>query len=133
MVLLRVAAGVIALVCCAWFALGARQAIDLSRATAIASQQRPLGPKQVRRARSLLDEAGTLNPDQQVNVVRAELAIDQGENSRARQILHAVIHREVNNLQAWLTYARASKDDLVQAYAAQYVIHRLVRTFPAQR
>jgi predicted Zn-dependent protease len=132
MVIVRAAVVVIALICCAWFALGARQAIDLSRATEIASQQRPLAPKQVKRAQSLLDAAATLNPDQEVNVVRGELAIDQGQNRQAREILHAVIHREVNNLQAWIMYARGSKDNLVQAYAAQYVIRRLVRTFPAR-
>lgn len=133
MVMVRAAALVLALLCCVWFAIGVRQSVNLSRATSIVSQQSRLTPAQVRRTQSLLNHAAALNPDQQVNVVRGEVAIEEGENARARLILHAVVHREVNDLQAWLMYARASSDDLIQNYAAQYVINRLVRTFPAQR
>lgn len=131
MVIGRAVMSVVALACCAWYLLGIRQANDVAAATAIVSRQTPPGEAQARRATSLLDAASTLDPDQQVNVLRAELAIDEGQDDRARQILHAVIHREVDNLQAWLVYARASSNDLIQAEAAHYVITRLVRSFPA--
>jgi predicted Zn-dependent protease len=127
MVIVRAALLAFAVAACAWFALGVRQAHDINAATAITSRS-PLPAIQVKHANSLLDDAATLNPDQQVNVLRAELAVDQGRYVRARQILRQVVRREVNNLQAWLVMKSASTGDLIQAQAAQYVINRLART-----
>ncbi len=77
-VIVRSVLAVLALVCCAWFALGVRQSHDLAAANAIVSAQGKPTPAQARRVNSLLDSASTLNPDQQVNILRAGLNVDLG-------------------------------------------------------
>lgn len=108
MVLVRAAAIAIAVVVCAWFALGVVQARDTGAATAIASAPRTPTPKQIAHARSLLDAAGTLNPDLQVDLTRAQLALRTGDTPSARRTLRSVLAREPMNIQAWLLFAQAS-------------------------
>lgn len=103
---LTVAAAGIVIV--AWFALGARQAHDLSLATDIVSQNGTVSATQAARASSLLDSAATLNPDQQVKLVRGALAIDRSQYGRARSVLTQVTNAEPLNLEAWLTLAHAT-------------------------
>jgi predicted Zn-dependent protease len=123
----RIGALVLALVGCAWFALGARQAHQTARANAIVSSSQRLSPGRARRAAAALEAAGTLNPDLQVDVLRAELAIDQGRPRTARRILASVTRREPQNLNAWLQLARASTGDRVSFFAAEIHIRTLVR------
>lgn len=119
--------------CCAWFALSARQAHELATASAIVESGQRLSPGQVRHAMALLDAAATLNPDPQVDVVRGELAAAEGQLARARRILAGVIRREPRNLAAFEAYARASTDNERAYFAAQVGIGRLVRFFPPSR
>ncbi len=122
---------VLALVCCAWFALGARQAHKVAQAAAIVEPGHPLSAHQAQRAGAALSTARTLNPDLQVDVLRGELAIDQGHPAEARRILTSVTRREPQNLQAWVQLARASGDDRVLFFAAEIHIRSLVRAVPA--
>lgn len=96
----------VAVVACAWFALGARQAHEVARATIIIVE-RPTAA-QAQTATSLLESAGTLNPDLEVDVLRGRLALDRGELPTARRILEGVVRREPKNLEAWIWLARAS-------------------------
>jgi hypothetical protein len=114
-----------ALLACAWFALGARQARDVNVATNILSQPTPLRPAQARQVASLLHSAGTLNPDRLLDVLRGELASAEGQNARARQILIGVIHQEPKYLRAWVAYATASRDDQAAFDAAVVGARRL--------
>jgi predicted Zn-dependent protease len=123
----RVFVLLLAVLACAWFVLGIRQAHGIDAATSAISAQTRLSGNAVRRVNSSLDAAATLNPDQEVNVLRARLALAQGDERRARAILRQVTRREPSNLEAWVWYAQASANDPVQFYAAQYVIDRLVR------
>lgn len=125
----RVAVLVLALVSCAWFALGARQAQLVAQASSLISAGHKLSPAQARHAANLLDEADALNPDLQTDVLRGELATDQGHLATARAILARVIHREPKNLVAFQAYARASAGNETAFFAAQIGIHRLVRLF----
>jgi hypothetical protein len=129
----RIAVLVLALLCCAWFVLGARQAHLVDQATAIVGPGHRLSSQQARHAADLLDAAGTLNPDLQVDVLRGELAIDQGHLAEARQILHDVIVREPKNLAAFQQAARASVDDKPAFYATEIGIQHLVRMFKPNR
>ena len=104
----RVAVLVVATVACAWFVLGIRQAHEIARATSIVSQQGPPAPAQARTAASLLHSAGTLNPDLEVDVLRGRLALARDDLPAARRILESVVHREPQNLEAWIWLARAS-------------------------
>jgi hypothetical protein len=107
-VLSRVAILAVALVACAWFALGARQARDIAHATAIVSSGSPLTTSQASHADSLLSDAGTLNPDSQVDLLRAQVAFAAGKRGQAFGITRRVTAREPQNLLAWLWFERAA-------------------------
>jgi hypothetical protein len=107
-ILARAAVVGFALLACAWFALGVRQAHDITRATSIIAQTGPLTSSQGRSASSRLDSAGALNPDLEVDVLRGRLALGRGQPPAARRILNSVVHREPKNLEAWIWLARAS-------------------------
>ncbi len=111
MTVVRVIAALLALAVCAWFALGAVQARDVDRASAIVSAPGALGGAAAAQAASLLDHAGTLNPDRQVDLLRAELAARRGDLPGARAILVGVVHDEPQNIDAWAALARASAGD----------------------
>jgi predicted Zn-dependent protease len=102
---------ILAVVVCAWFALGIRQTRDTARATAIiASAASANGPSaaQASQERSLLRAAGTLNPDKQLDVLRGQLALLQGNNRSATRILEGVVAQEPLNVEAWVYLARAA-------------------------
>jgi hypothetical protein len=107
----RVVAVVLAVVACVWFAVGIRQAHDTGAATSLLSGSSPLSPAQARRAASLLHDAGQLNPDRTVDLLRSQLALRRGDAARARAIALGVTRSEPQNIQAWIAYGRASSGD----------------------
>lgn len=109
--LLSVLAALIALAIAAWFGLGVRQAVDVSRASSLLSGQ-TFGPRQAARARSLLSSASTLNPDSTVDLLRASLAFRTGHRQQARAILLRLARREPQNVLVWFEIAQTSSDDL---------------------
>lgn len=108
MILARAAGLALALAACAWFALGVRQARDLSAARAIVSGPGSLTSARAGKAESLLRAAGTLNPDSQVQLLRGEVALREQERARARRILEAVVSGEPMNIQGWILLAQAA-------------------------
>jgi hypothetical protein len=129
----RTALAAFALLACAWFALAARQAHEINAASALLSGGGALSAAQAREADALLSSAATLNPDRQVDVLRAQVALARGDQRRARSILEPVVRQEPDNLSAWVQYARASTHDPVAFYTAEIAIRRLVRVFPPPR
>ncbi len=103
----RLLIGVVAVVACVWFGLGIRQAHDLGRAQAIVSGANSLSARQAAQVDSLLRAAATLNPDQQVNLVRGEAAAARNQNARAARIFEQVAAREPMNITAWVLIAQA--------------------------
>jgi predicted Zn-dependent protease len=77
---------------------------------ALSARQVP-GDAQARHLGALLDEARPLNPDSEVDLLRAELATERGERVLARAILAPVLRHEPMNIDAWVALARASQDD----------------------
>ena len=124
--LLTVAVGALAVVAVAWFALGIRQAHDTSAAAAVVTGTSRLADSQARHVRGLLDAAGQLNPDSQVDVLRGELDLGQGDRAAARQVLERVVAKEPDNALAWEWLARASVGDLREFYVAALRIRELV-------
>ncbi|HZU60405.1 MAG TPA: hypothetical protein VE983_05535 [Solirubrobacteraceae bacterium] len=116
----------LALLICAWFGLGVHQAQDISRATSIIEASAPPDPVQARQASALLSAADVLNPDRTVDLLRAELAIDEGHDVTARLILGRVTREEPQNVNAWALVARASGNDRVAYYAALFHLRALV-------
>jgi hypothetical protein len=108
----------VALVACAWFALGARQAIDTQRATAIVSQGRMATIAQERKVSSLVHAARFLNPDREPDLLLATAELEHGEQARARRLFESVARSEPQNLEAWVGLAEASSDNrALYAYA----------------
>jgi hypothetical protein len=107
----RIPAVAVALVVCAWFAISLHQAIDTDAASAIIYGQTVPNAQQAADAGSLLSSASTLNPDTGVQLLRSTLAYERGDDARARQLALAVTRQEPLNLQAWLTFGRASSGD----------------------
>jgi predicted Zn-dependent protease len=109
--LARAALVVLALVLAAWFGLGAHQAIDTSRATSILSAGGSVTRGEAVRVSSLLDGAGALNPDRQVDLLRGQLALEQGQPRRAQRLISRVTRAEPQNLEAWLSLAQAATNN----------------------
>ena len=97
---------IVAVLAVAWFVIGARQAHEISQATAVVSNGAPLSATQERHGVGLLDSARLLNPDTQVDVLRSELAYETGHRARAARIISGVTRREPQNVQAWVLEAR---------------------------
>lgn len=104
----RFLAVLVALVACAWFALGIRQAHDADLAANIVTGSARVTPAAARRASALLDAAAQLNPDQSVDLLRSQLALRQGDAERARAIALDVARAEPQNIDAWLAFNSAS-------------------------
>lgn len=107
----RILGALLALVVCAWFGLGVVQSRDVDRAAAIVGGSGRLTPAEAQQARSLLSRAGTLNPDRQVDLLRAQLEVREGDPAAARAILFRVLADEPLNINAWVALARASQGD----------------------
>lgn len=106
--LVRVTSAAIALLACAWFALSAREAHELSQANATLSARQAPSGGQAAQLRSLLSAAGTLNPDSRPSILRAELDLDLGQGPAAERILQRVVGDEPMNLEAWILLAEAA-------------------------
>jgi hypothetical protein len=104
----RAASAVVALVVCAWFALGVREARDTSKASALVSKPRFATAAEAREVRSLLHDARLLNPDEELNILRGRLALQRRDQRLARQIFAEVTRSEPRNLEGWLWLAHAS-------------------------
>jgi predicted Zn-dependent protease len=127
-VIARVLCVLIAVVACAWFVLGIRQANDLSAAQSIVNSSSRPTPAQAARATSLLKRAGTLNPDASVQITQAQLLIEDSELSAARGVLAPVVAREPDNVQVWAVFARAAYG----TEQAQTAINALVKLDPLE-
>jgi hypothetical protein len=123
----RVLVLAVALVACAWFAIGIRQTRDLNDATALIDHSRSLAPAPAHRGASLLHAAAQLNPDRMVDLERAQLALHEGDAPRARAIARAVTRAEPSNIDAWLAYGAASAGDRP---AFTFAYRRLERLAP---
>jgi predicted Zn-dependent protease len=105
---LRPVGVVVALMLCAWFVIGIRQANGVSTATDVVAAGRGAPAHQVASAAAALRSAEFLNPDQNVNILRGRLAIARGQLRQAQQILAQVTRREPLNLEAWIWFTGAN-------------------------
>jgi predicted Zn-dependent protease len=131
--LLAVALALVSLVAAAWFALAARQAHDTAAASAIVAAGSPPTAAQTAHAFSLLRTAKQLNPDTQVDVLRAQLLLDQGRRQAARSVLQRVVASEPDNALAWEWLARASVGDTAEFFRAVLRFEQLVPAVHRQR
>jgi hypothetical protein len=106
----RALAAVIAIVVCLWFALGVRQAVDGTRASATLSGARHIDRATAARVAAQLDHAAALNPDRTVSILRAQLQVELGNRQAGLKMLGRVIREEPMNLEAWRAIAADATD-----------------------
>lgn len=128
---LRAAVLAAAVAGCAWFVLGLVQARDTAGAGATISRLSALTPAESAHAASLLDTARTLNPDRQVDLLRAELRLHHRDPRGAAAILRAIVRDEPDNVAAWdVLSATLQRIDPAGARAADARLRRLVPPVP---
>jgi predicted Zn-dependent protease len=121
----KVSVALVALLACAWFALGAREAHQLDRAMAIVAQSPAPSTRQLADANSLLRSAAELNPDSEVTLLRARVALLEHQHARAEQIAEEVTREEPKNLLAWDALAQIAGGDQRTLFRALGEINRL--------
>lgn len=122
--LARYGLALLALVVAAWFGLSWYQAQQTGKASALVNAGGRLSASQERQTRDALRAAGTLNPDLQVDVLRGQLALDQGRYRTAIRALGSVTAREPLNLTAWAELGIAAAkagDSHVLAAAGRHI------------
>ncbi len=108
----RISLAVLALLVCGWYALGIVQAHDQARATSLLNQPGTPTPGQTKRILGLLDGAGWLNPDRDIDLLRGEAEIRGGEPAAAQGLMQQVLRDEPLNVDAWieLGFAAGTRD-----------------------
>lgn len=108
MVLARVGLLALALVACTWYAIAVRQSRDQAAAEAIVQGNVTPTPAVTRHALSLLDAAGTLNPDRAIDLLRAQALVRAGRAPAALRLMKSVVAAEPDNVDAWIVYGFAA-------------------------
>jgi predicted Zn-dependent protease len=131
-VIARAAAALVALLVCAWFAIGVGQSVSTSRATALIASGKRLTAQQVGRARSLISSAAFLNPDLGIELLRGQLASNEGRKAAAERVFESVTRREPLNLAGWveLAYAAGAAGDIRTALIAG---RHIIQLYPKPR
>jgi hypothetical protein len=124
-VLARIAIFALATVACAWFALGIVEAHDLDRARTVISRPQAYSARTLRSTRTLLQSAGVLNPDAEVDILRGRLELAEGQRPAALQTLEEITRREPLNIEGWIWLAGATLRDPALGHAALGHIHEL--------
>jgi predicted Zn-dependent protease len=99
--LARVALLAVAVIACAWFALGAVQILAQNRAAALIPASTDVSPQVAHAIANELDRAGTLNPDRSVDLLRAQLYLHSGRRPAAERLIQRVGRDEPNNINVW--------------------------------
>ena len=97
----RLSLAAVSLVVCAWFATGVRATHDRSEVTALVGAHSSLSAAQARTAKAKLADAAFLNPDQSIDLLRAQIEVRTGDAAGGLRIGEAIVRREPANYQAW--------------------------------
>jgi hypothetical protein len=93
---------VLAVLAAAWFLIGARQAHELDAATNLINHQAGNTARASDRTLALLRSADFLYPGDQVDLLRARLALERREYPRAKQLIAEATRSEPDDLNAWI-------------------------------
>ena len=126
----RTGLAVLAVAVCAWFALGVRAFREVASVNVLLSGPARITPEQARDARAKLDQAAWLNPDQEVNFLRAQVAARDGHKQRALTIARGLAHREPQNVNAWLLVSILVRPGSLPYRQAEAQLRRLVPPAP---
>jgi predicted Zn-dependent protease len=115
----------VAIVVTAWFALGIHQTHEVAHATSAIQASRTLTVTKARAIDSWLGSARTLNPDSELDILRARAAIEVGRVRLAQRILERVVRAEPYNLEGWIWLAGAALGNPPVAHRAVAQIDKL--------
>jgi hypothetical protein len=101
-----VLAGVIV---CAWFLLGAVQTRDQNQATDLIDSLSTPTPALTARILNMLDTAQTMNPDRNVDLLRAQALTRSGRPSAGLRVAERVVAAEPLNIDAWTVLGFAAR------------------------
>lgn len=128
----RAALTIPALLVAVWFGVSALATRDTDRATALLSRSLRIDPATAARVEGLLHGAGRLNPDRQVDLLRARLALERGDRGLAERIVGRVTAAEPENLAAWAVVAQAAPDRATLEGAYAHIARLLPAVKPAR-
>ncbi len=126
----RPIAAILAIVVCAWFALGVRAFTDQDAVIASLGGLGTVSAIQARTDRASLEEAAMLNPDQGVNLLRSQLDSRAGDSRLALRLAAQVARREPQNINAWLLIAFLAHRNSATYRTAAARIHSLAPSVP---
>ena len=89
----RLAIAALAVAACAWFVIGVIQSHNESRATALINGGGTPTPTQTAQIGHWLDTAATLNPDRNIDLLRAQAEVRAGQSARALVLMKRVVAR----------------------------------------
>jgi Tfp pilus assembly protein PilF len=105
----RVAIAALAVAACAWFVIGVIQSNNESRATALIDGSGTPTPAQTAQIQDWLDTAGTLNPDRNIDLLRAQAEVRAGQSAKALVLMKRVVRDEPRNADAWVVFGFAAQ------------------------
>jgi Tfp pilus assembly protein PilF len=105
----RITLAAVALIVCAWFALGIRQTRNQERADALIHQAGTPTKAQTVEVLALLRRSSELNPDRTIDLLRAMAEVRAGEVALAERQMKNVVRDEPMNVDAWINLAFAAR------------------------
>jgi predicted Zn-dependent protease len=105
----RFAIAALAVVACAWFVIGVIQSDNQSRATALINGGGTPTHAQTSQIEHWLDRAGTLNPDRNIDLLRAQAEVRADQSARALVLMKRVVRAEPSNADAWVVFGFAAQ------------------------
>ncbi|HEX4673035.1 MAG TPA: hypothetical protein VH279_12250 [Solirubrobacteraceae bacterium] len=105
----RLAIAALAVSACAWFVIGVIQSDNESRATAAINGGGTPTRAQTAQIEHWLDSAGTLNPDRNIDLLRAQAEVRAGQSAKALALMKRVVGDEPRNADAWIVFGFAAE------------------------
>lgn len=103
------AVAALAVAACAWFVLGVVQVNSQSDATALIDGGGTPSRAQTAEILRELDSAGTLNPDRNIDLLRAQAEVRARESAIALPLMRRVVSAEPRNVDAWIVLGFAAQ------------------------
>lgn len=105
----RFAIAALAVAACAWFVIGVVQSNNESRATTLINGGGTPTPAQTSQIEHWLDTAATLNPDRNIDLLRAQAEVRAGQSAKALVLMKRVVADEPRNADAWIVFGFAAQ------------------------
>ena len=105
----RIAIAALAVAACAWFVVGVIQAGNENKATALVNGGGTPTPAQTAQIQHWLDRAATLNPDRNIDLLRAQAWVRAGQSAKALALMKRVVGAEPRNANAWIVFGFAAQ------------------------